>query len=421
MKLRNRVLFRAGLIALVVLVTPIGEAKTVVTLWAASLTSGYDTWLTRTFPERVKAAYPGIELQVSIMGNRQNLEEKRVVATAAGTGPDIFHESAGFGLQIAYNGSALPLNRMTEKWPGFRDLIGAGQYQYKDGIYAIPYALELAGYAYWQDILENAGVPVPLSWDDLLSATRKLTLFDSSGRLKQAGLQEWNDPTYQGLYPFQLFTEQMGSPLYIDDYARPNFNTEQARTALDFARQLYEAAFPGGAQPTSGFTNRGTAMALWFGSSHSTALTKVYAGDELRNVHITKIPGPGGRNAMSIYNSWGWAISSQSKHPQEAWAVIERFLSPEVQAEFLTAYGSGGILSPRRSYRYAPDQPFVSDFAAMAVPPMTTWGPVHPFFGDVVRVAVPVVYDAIVGKRSTPAALAEVDRLLSQVFKEKGL
>ncbi len=420
---RRRSIVSAGFGLLVLGVSSPAWAKTVVTLWAASLTPGFDQWITTVFPKRVEEAYPDIQLEVSVLGSRQNLEEKRTVATAAGRGPDIFHESAGFDLQIAHNGAAMPLDRFIAAWSGMRDMIAVPGWRYRGSVYGVPYAISVTGYAYWVDILEEAGVAPPSTWEELARAGRKLTMASSeAGKLTRAGLGMWNDPTYEGLYPLHVFVQQLGASLYSADYRKPLFNTDVGRKALQYAKELYEVAYPAGAKSTAGFEAKGAAMHFWYGSQHSASLVRTYGPADLGKVRIARIPGPtGGDDSIAIANSWGWAINSQSRNPELAWKVIQLFLEPGLQQEFLAAYGAGGILSPRRSVRYPEGAPFLQDFMRMAVPPLTSWGPTHPFFGDVVRVASPLIHDALTGKRGTVDALAEADRLLTALFTEKGL
>lgn len=408
------------LTVLLVAALALGASATKVTLWAASLTPGFNDWVVNELPKRVAEKYPDIQLEVTIGGSRQELEEKRKVATATGVGPDIFHESGGFGMQMAYNGEALPLDRFVGNWDGFSDLVTTQEWEYGGKLYAIPYSLVITGYARWNDILAESGMTAPRDWEELVSMGRKLTILDGDGNVKRVGVQMWNSPTYQGLYPLQLFTEQLGSSLYRDDYHKPNFNTDAGAKALDYTRRLYDVAYPGGAVPSSGFPDRGAAMAFWFGSSHSTALTSTYSGEDLEKAQLDKIPGPDGGPGMSIFNTWGWAINSKSQHPNEAWDVIKTFLDTEVQKEFMAAYGSGGILSPRKSFEYPKSDPFADDFRRMAAPPMTTWGPAHPFFGEIVKITTPVILKAVKGEGGIVAALEESDRLLTSLFKEKG-
>lgn len=398
----------------------LGASAAKVTLWTASLTPGFNEWVVNEFPKLVAERYPDLEVEVTIGGSRQELEEKRKVATATGVGPDVFHESGGFGMQMANNGEALALDRYVADWDGFSDLVTTQEWEWEGNLYAIPYSLILTGYIRWNDMLAEAGMEAPRDWEELVSMGRTLTKLDGNGNVERVGVYMWDSPTYLGLYPLQLFTEQLGSSLYSEDFRQPNFNSEEGVRALDYARRLYDVAFPGGATPSGSFASRDAVMSFWFGSSHSAGLGNSYSTEELQSAQLDKVPGPEGGPGMTIFNTWGWAVNSKSNQPDNAWKVIETFLDPEVQQSFLTAYGGGGILSPLKSYEYPETDPFADDYRRMAVPPLTTWGPAHPFFGEIVNITTPIILDAVQGKTGISGALEEADRLLSAMFKENG-
>lgn len=397
------------------------EGVTTLSLWAAGLPGSFNQWIVDDFPRIVQKAYPDIALEVTVIPGRQNLEDKRMVAAVAGVGPDIFHESGNFGLQAAHNGSALALDKYVAQWPEYKDIIKMINWQYKGRVYGIPYAVNMTGVGFWEDMLQEGGVALFTDWDGLLRAAKKLTIYGTDGRLERAGLSLW-DPydIWGGLYPFTVFMEQLGGSLFSEDFRLPTFNNDIGRQALAYVSELHEVAMPSGTPPASSFTARGSAMHFWFSNWHTPAISETY-GEDANRLRLVKVPGPqGASNAVGITQSWGWMISPNSKHPDLAFEVIRFFLEPEVQGAFLNAFTPGGLLSPRRSFRYPATWPFVADAVRMSAPPLVNeWGPLHPFFSDVIRVAPGPLYEGVVGKRSIASALEETDRLLRVMLTEK--
>ncbi len=397
-----------------------GAERTTVNMWSASLPGDYNRWVTSEFPRLVEEAFPDLRVEVTIVQSRQELEEKRTIAAAAGVGPDIFHEADNFVQQAAINGTALSLERYLSEWAERDDLIVSDAFKYRGEVYAVPYTVRMTGLAYWQDMLDAAGVQPPNDWDELLSAARHLTVHSNEpGVLEQGGLGTWNNATYDGIYPLQVFVEQLGSSLYSEDLRRPAFNTDEASRALNYAKEMYEVAYPAGARPQSGFTSRGTAMQFWFSTGHTPSIVESYDPEVVKNVRIAKIPGPTGpAEALGIASGWGWAINPDSPRPDDAWRIIEFFVSEEIQSRFLASFPPGSHLSSRRSFEYSRDTPFIDDSMQLAVPPITSWGPVHPLFGDVIRIVEPLIYEAVRGERGVGSALEEAQRLLGNFLEE---
>ncbi len=415
-------LWLAIIFTLLLTLTPvIASGETTISMWATRLPGTFNDWVVNEFPKLVKEAYPDITVTVTVMGSRQELEEKRTVAAASGVAVDIFHESGVFGYQIGENGSAFPLDSYISKWSGASDLIPIPHWTYKGQTFAIPYAINITGIGYWQDLLAQGGVTPPKSWSELLSAGKKLTIPGDSGVLKQAGLTTWGLAAFDGLYNLQVFTQQLGSSVYSADLKQPQFDTTESHRALQMAKDLYDVAYPAGAKPATGWPNRGAAIMFWYSNWHTPGLHSIYSREDLDNVRLARVPGPTGEaTSVGIADSFAWAISQTSKNKDAAWKVITRFLDKDVVMSFLYAFTPGGVFSPRKSTQYPKEWPFVADAVKMSQPPIVSWGPVHPYMNDVLRITETPIFEAVSGKRALAGALEEANRLVKQMFVEKG-
>lgn len=99
--------------------------------------------------------------------------------------------------------------------------------------------------------------------------------------------------------------------------------------------------------------------------------------------------------------------------------VIQVFLEPEVQLEFLGVYGAGGLLSPRSDVQYPADWPDMNDLGAMAISPLSTWGIVTPALSEIDQKVGPMMLEAVQGKRALGPTLEEADRLFFVFLVEK--
>ena len=57
---------------------------------------------------------------------------------------------------------------------------------YEDGVYGLPYACNTIALFYNVDMLEEAGVEVPTTWEELVDAAEKLTTEEHTGLLSAA-------------------------------------------------------------------------------------------------------------------------------------------------------------------------------------------------------------------------------------------
>jgi len=122
-----------------------------------------------------EAAHPNVKINMTILEN-EAFKQKIQVAIQAGDPPDIFH-SWGGGTMVEYANQGMLrdvtdfVNSTLSKKIG----IGAlGVYGYDGTYYGSPY--DMGGVVFWynKDIFAEAGVQVPTTWADMLTAVDKI-------------------------------------------------------------------------------------------------------------------------------------------------------------------------------------------------------------------------------------------------------
>lgn len=145
---------------------------------------------------------------------------KMTTAFASGEGPDVFLVAPGLFLKYANSGVLKPLNDYIapEVLEDFSESsiegVSAG-----DDILAIPFEMELFALYYDKAALDEAGVEVPSTWDELYEASKALTTDSRYGFT-----METVKGTHQ-LFEWYPFLWQTGSDVFSEDGAAA-FNTE---------------------------------------------------------------------------------------------------------------------------------------------------------------------------------------------------
>lgn len=182
--------------------------------------------------------------------------------------------------------------------------------------YRLPANFGTVMFYYRKDLFDKAGLSVPTTWDEVISAGQQLTKqgvygIGLAGRNGSGEL--FNEMTY--------WMGQAGaSPLHMD--------TTGSRQALQFVYDLihrYKIAPPDTA--TAGYTNLLTSfqnglLAMWIcwdGFYNSIKTAPPFANFQIGVAHPPKGPVDNG----TIIANWGWAISKYSKNQAAAAKFIE--------------------------------------------------------------------------------------------------
>jgi ABC-type glycerol-3-phosphate transport system substrate-binding protein len=251
--------------------------------------------------------------------------QKLLSAVQAGTPPDIGGGDSGIPFNMDAQGQALDITDLYQEWQGdgtLDDMVpwGYQKWDYNGHHPGITWQLDARAIFYRKDLLEQAGVKPPTTWDELLAAAKKLTNADKS----VIGIAV---PGKQGSYDTDQFymtlVLQAGGGI-ADATGKPTFDSPEQLKALEFEKQLVECcAAPG--TPSWTFTEVMKAFeqgqaAMAFGGGWFIGDIKKNAPDLFEKTGILPVLiGPGGPQAQHMVAFANpWMIYKQTKHAAEA-------------------------------------------------------------------------------------------------------
>jgi ABC-type glycerol-3-phosphate transport system substrate-binding protein len=247
---------------------------------------------------------------------------------AGGDSPDVMYVAIEGAQYLAAKNMAIPLDEYIANDPTFRD-------DYKDLHPKLQSAFELNGHVYgtvfgWNnvvthfnlDMLEEVGLDVPSSdWDEeeFLKYAKALTREVDGQKVFGFSIPDFYFVTSAWLYNY-------GASFLNEDMTASALDTPEALAAF---QMLYDLVYKykyapqptaDTANPIAMFTNGQVAMVLlgrWPLPSWKEADM---------NFDIQYLPNFGAQKV--IFGSGAWVVSSQSKHPEEAYKLA-KFLSSE--------------------------------------------------------------------------------------------
>lgn len=194
-------------------------------------------------------------------------------------------------------------------------------------VLAVPRGVDGLGLYYNEDILKAAGVSVPQTWNQLSEAAKILTVKDSEGKIKTAGValgttgnvDHWSDII--GLLFLQNPGASLENPNNIRGAEVLNFYTSFVK---DKENQVWDPNFE---HSTDAFASE--KVAFYFGPSWRAYELK--AKNPQLNFKIVPVPQiePG----KNIYwgSFWAYAVSSKSANQKEAWKFLKYFTSADTE------------------------------------------------------------------------------------------
>jgi multiple sugar transport system substrate-binding protein len=287
-----------------------------------------DLALRKQLAKNFMADNPGVKVQFTVIPST-SYNQKVQTMIAGGKPPDIFN---GGDVQIPnYVGK----NFVTDLMP----YVKRDHYDLKafspQIIDSLTYDGKLVGLTdnydtqvmyYNSDLFKKAGVAEPTSdwtWNDFMSAARKLTSGSGSSKVYGAVYDDWFAPYFD-----QIWAD--GGDPYPANGTKCGFDSPQAVQAFTEIQDLYKQ----GLSPTpSQFSANGTEqqfltgrVGMMIGSGRWSAYT--FKGIKKFNWKIAPLPkGSAGR--ANFFHISMFAIPRTSKNPEAAWAFLKYMVSDQ--------------------------------------------------------------------------------------------
>ena len=317
------------------------------------------------------AAHPDIQVNYTL-NTWDNWYQTFAQAVAAGTAPDV---STGGGFQPfgleQDAGAILPLNDLVTKWQGdgtaadFKD--GMLDY-YKDskGDYlAIPWGMDIRVWFYREDLLQQAGVKVPTTYDELKKACDAVHALGSDiYGIADGGTPHWT--FMQGIANGAGMFDAQGN-------AQISTNPKEV-AALEYIASMGQGG-SGCINPSATTVTQDDAIAMFDQGKAAFVMDSPGFGPHVSadTLKVAKVLPPlanADGQKLGLYFVNGIMAYKQTKHPQEAMQFIEYWSS--IGGDLISAGASA--VSPRKSIDSNPafdSQPLYRESVAAWGPPVS--------------------------------------------------
>jgi len=295
-----------------------------------------------------ETANPGYRIKLV---TRENDAYKTAIQVSVGSGdpPDIFFVWSGeYAGKFVRNGQVSDLTSYYESEWG-NTITDAARTPFEMGrkIWAVPYSVETKVFYYNKELFRKAGVEVPETWEDLISAGKKLDSINVIP-LINGGVNAWQSCHYISL----LNQKILGASKLVKDYnlQRPReelFTDPGYITALNYFKGLKdEGLFPQNiasvdyetaqalfySERAAMFYGGSWNMAVWDGKN--SAAPPEFA-EKWGMFPMPVINAGAGDQGYTLGAPIGLAVSSQSEHKEAAVSFLQFFTNVENQQSFV--------------------------------------------------------------------------------------
>lgn len=260
-----------------------------------------------------EAANPGVKILYDDAAIGDAMDAKLNTLFAANYGPDIIGHGILSVAQRADLGHYIPIDEYFATWEDGDDMMESvlANGTYKGQLYGLGYSATPYVFAYRIDLLEEAGLEVPTTWEELKEAALALTVRDDAGNITRAGFAF---PMSGGnMVEYDVFVFGNGGR-FTDEDMNPTIDTEEGLEAFEFLNSfLAEVNIPYSNNDINPFLTGNAAMTL----INNVSLRPILENEEyIGKVGIAFPPTNGTHLTFSGCNML--SISCDSEHPDEA-------------------------------------------------------------------------------------------------------
>ena len=273
-----------------------------------------------------KAANPGVKILYDDAAIGDAMDAKLNTLFAANYGPDIIGHGILSVAQRADLGHYIPIDEYFATWEDGDDMMESvlANGTYKGQLYGLGYSATPYVFAYRIDLLEEAGLEVPTTWEELKEAALALTVRDDAGNITRAGFAF--PMTGGNMVEYDVFVFGNGG-LFMDEDSNPTLDTAEALEAFEFLETfLADVNIPYDNNDTNPFISGNAAMTL----INNVALRPILENEEYAGKVGVSAPPTNG-TAATFCGCNMLFIGRDCQHPEEAFDFITFALSPEIE------------------------------------------------------------------------------------------
>lgn len=373
-------------------------------------------WNTNTaaIVKKFEEKYPNIKIKVQ-QNPDNGMSDKYLLALRQKNGPDLMNMAVDWITPFASTGGLLALDDLIQK-----DHVDLNDFydgaikvsKVNDKVYALPYRTETHGLIYNKKLFAAAGLDPekgPENWGQVLEQAQKLTQGDVYG-IALPGTNVGNMTTQL----FNMIQSNGGSILNSD-------NTKSALTeptALEMVKLYVELYTKYKVVPNSMLQNDGVANRNLFANDKAGMyMTGIYDVAPIKQANANAEMGvamvPANKDRKTILGGWAVGITSESKHPEEAWKFIEFITQPDISAEYSVTFSSRKSAANNPKYQDPLAKPLIEALAyAQPLPPIPQWTQIKQIVFDHVQAA-------LTGKNTPEEAMKQASAAIDELLANK--
>lgn len=417
-------LLRAGTVAALCLtLAACGQAEPpgdTVTLVLAGGSSGAEVEAVQAELERFMAANPGV--RVRYLSTPSSATERHTLyvtwLSAATPTPDILNLDVIWPAEFAAVGWILPVSEIAGPEPDLASMAPGmvAASRYRGRLVALPWYLDAGLLYYRTDVLERLGEEPPRSTADLV-------------RIARAGMRAgirygflWQGSKYEGLAVNFFETVWGHGGRILGEDGSVQVDTAANRRALQFLRDLIvrervspRAVLTFTEEPTRHAFQQGDAVFMrnW---PYAYRLMKAPGSPTAGKFEVMPLVGADGPGAAAL-GGGVLAINRHTRHPKEAWRMIEFLLGREALKRFSlkTGYAPADLsLYDDPEFRAASPMLARMKEAFLRARPRPV-SPAYSALSDIIQVHVS---RALTGQEAVPRALAAAQREIETLLRK---
>lgn len=195
------------------------------------------------YADKMRTAVPGVELDARLMPSGDAMQLQRIALSSRGSGLDLLWVNSISIANYAKNGWLEPLDELWEKHReefALDDINPASirGVTYDGKIYAMPLTTNVLLYAHRRDLLEEAGLALPKTWEEGIAVAQALD--NPPMRSGTTLALKWDMTPHE----LQAVMNTVGEGWFDADW-RPIFHKERGAAAVETYRRLAKFAVPG--------------------------------------------------------------------------------------------------------------------------------------------------------------------------------
>jgi len=298
-------------------------------------------------------AWDGVTLAYEPGGSESSsYQDVLITEIEAGTAPDVFwipgtdvarFAKQGLILNLASYAGADTNYKATDFYAGPMGFLTTAIDGQDPAVWGLPRDVSAFAIYYNADLFDEAGLAYPggddWTWERFQESAKEITALGKD--IKGFGMNAW-------WANWGYFVNAAGGHFFTDDNKACGLNTEATVTGLDAAKGLIDAgyAIPWGTDTEPPFL--AGSVGMFINGRWATPGTVANAKFKW---NVAPLPvGPSGKATNWLF--WGaYVVNAKSAHPAEAWDLVTRLTSAEIQGQI----ASLGANIPSRSTKDAVD------------------------------------------------------------------